>query len=49
MGSMAYFLAHGLVDNSYFVVDLAYIFCFTLALVARLAYADDNRPRAQGS
>jgi hypothetical protein len=49
MGSMAYFLAHGLVDNSYFVVDLAYVFCFTVALVARLACADDNHARPQGS
>ncbi|MCC7207662.1 MAG: O-antigen ligase family protein, partial [Anaerolineae bacterium] len=49
MGSMAYFLAHGLVDNSYFVVDLAYVFCFTAALVARLAPTDDNRPRADVS
>jgi O-antigen ligase len=36
MGSMANFLAHGIVDNSYFVIDLAYVFCLTLALVARL-------------
>jgi len=35
MGSMANFLAHGLVDNSYFVLDLSYIFCFTLALVVQ--------------
>ncbi|MEP7285765.1 MAG: O-antigen ligase family protein [Chloroflexota bacterium] len=43
MGSMADFLAHGLVDNSYFVVDLAYIFCFTLALVNRLnAVVEDS-------
>jgi O-antigen ligase len=32
MGSMADTLAHGLVDNSYFVVDLAYIFCLSLGL-----------------
>lgn len=32
MGSIANFLAHGLVDNSYFVTDLAYVFCFTVAL-----------------
>ncbi|HLY24806.1 MAG TPA: O-antigen ligase family protein [Aggregatilineales bacterium] len=38
MGSMADFLAHGLVDNSYFLVDMAYIFCFTLALVNRLKH-----------
>jgi O-antigen ligase len=36
MGSMADFLAHGLVDNSYFVVDLSFVFCLTLALVAWL-------------
>jgi O-antigen ligase len=33
MGSMADFLAHGFVDNSYFVVDLAYIFCFTVGVI----------------
>lgn len=37
MGSMADVLAHGMVDNSFFVVDLAYVFCFTLALVGRLS------------
>jgi O-antigen ligase len=36
MGSMADFLAHGLVDNSYFLIDLAFVFCFTMALVNRL-------------
>ena len=36
MGSMADFLAHGLIDNSFFVVDLAFVFCFTLALVVRI-------------
>lgn len=35
--SMVDFLAHGLVDASYFVVDLAYVFMLTLALAARLA------------
>src|SRR5262249_23693639 len=34
--SMANFLAHGLVDNSYFVVDLSFTFCFTMALANRL-------------
>jgi putative inorganic carbon (HCO3(-)) transporter len=33
LGAMANILAHGLVDNSYFVIDLAYIFCFTVAIV----------------
>jgi O-antigen ligase len=36
MGSMVNFLAHGLVDNSYFVVDLAFVFCLSLALAVRL-------------
>jgi hypothetical protein len=34
---MVNFLAHGLVDNSYFLVDLAFAFCLTLALVVHLA------------
>ena len=34
--SMIDFLAHGLVDASYFVVDLAYVFMLTLALAATL-------------
>jgi O-antigen ligase len=42
MGSMADFLAHGLVDNSYFVVDLAYVFCLTLGLVLRLEKPIDD-------
>ncbi len=37
MCSMIDFLAHGLVDNSYFLVDLAFAFCLTLALAAHLA------------
>ncbi|HZY44450.1 MAG TPA: O-antigen ligase family protein [Anaerolineae bacterium] len=36
MASMIDFLTHGLVDAAYFVVDLAYVFMLTLALVARL-------------
>ncbi len=43
MGSMADFLAHGIVDNSYFVVDLAFVFCLTLALVARLERPVDEQ------
>jgi O-antigen ligase len=34
--SMIDFLAHGLVDASYFVVDLAFVFMLTLALVQKL-------------
>jgi O-antigen ligase len=33
MGVMANFLGHGLVDASYFVIDLAFVFYLTLALV----------------
>jgi putative inorganic carbon (HCO3(-)) transporter len=36
MGGMADFLAHGLVDNSYFVVDLAFAFCLSLGLMVQL-------------
>ena len=35
-GSMAALLAHGLIDNSVFVIDLAYIFMFQLAALMRL-------------
>ncbi len=37
MGSMASFVAHGLVDASYFLVDLAYVLMMTLALSQWLA------------
>ena len=36
MASMIDFLMHGLVDAAYFVVDLAFVFMLTLALVQRL-------------
>jgi O-antigen ligase len=39
MGSMAVFVAHGLVDNSYFLVDLAFAFFLTAGLVM----ANDER------
>ena len=35
-GSMAALLAHGLIDNSVFVIDLAFIFMFQLAATLRL-------------
>ena len=35
-GSMAALLAHGLIDNSVFVIDLAFIFMFQLAACQRL-------------
>ncbi len=36
MASMADFLAHGMVDAAYFVIDLAFVFWFSLALVTWL-------------
>ncbi|MDY6877783.1 MAG: O-antigen ligase family protein [Chloroflexota bacterium] len=40
MGSMVYFLAHGLVDASYFLIDLAFVFFLTLGLVQHLARSE---------
>jgi O-antigen ligase len=37
LGSMTDFVAHGLVDNSYFLPDMAVVFWLTLAVVACLA------------
>jgi hypothetical protein len=42
MGGMVYTVAHGLIDNSYFLVDLAYAFTLMLALV-QLAGASIDR------
>jgi len=36
MASMVAFLAHGLIDNSYFLVDLAFVFCLTLGIMTRV-------------
>ncbi|HLF29219.1 MAG TPA: O-antigen ligase family protein [Anaerolineae bacterium] len=36
MASMVDFLAHGLVDAAYFIVDLAFVFMLTLALAQRM-------------
>lgn len=36
MGSMVVFLVHGLVDNSYFLVDLAFAFFLSVGIVQRL-------------
>jgi len=40
MASMIDFLAHGLVDAAYFVVDLSFVFMLTLALVQKLDRAE---------
>ncbi len=37
MGSMVNLLAHGLVDNSVFVNDLAYVFVLLLGIIANLS------------
>jgi O-antigen ligase len=42
MGSMAALLAHGLIDNSVFVLDLSYIFVLLLGIVATLAQQKEN-------
>ncbi len=36
MASMVDFVAHGLIDNSYFLVDLAFVFFLTVGVVVRL-------------
>lgn len=36
MGSMVVFLSHGLIDNSYFLVDLAFVFFLTAGVVQNL-------------
>ena len=36
MGGMAAFLAHGMVDNSYFVIDLAFVFFLMLGLLHQI-------------
>ena len=41
MASMADFLAHGLVDNSYFLIDLAFVFWLTIGLLAVMITCDD--------
>jgi O-antigen ligase len=43
MGSMVAALAHGMVDNSFFLVDLAYIFFLTLGVIGRLAASREER------
>jgi O-antigen ligase len=48
LGSMTDFVAHGLVDNSYFLPDMAVVFWLTLAVGASVAIPP-VRGRAQGS
>jgi uncharacterized ion transporter superfamily protein YfcC len=37
MASMVACLVHGLIDNSYFLVDLAFVFFITVGIVAGLS------------
>jgi len=37
MGGMVNVLSHGLVDNGFFIIDLAYAFCLLVGLVAQMA------------
>ena len=37
MASMVACLAHGLIDNSYFLVDLAFVFFLTMGVVASMS------------
>jgi O-antigen ligase len=46
LGSMADTLVHGWIDNSYFLVDLAFVFWLTVALVT-LPGPGSDRPRAE--
>lgn len=41
MASMVDFLAHGLIDNSYFLVDLAFVFFLSLGIVRRLEFGGE--------
>jgi O-antigen ligase len=41
MSSMVATLTHGLVDNAFFLVDLAFIFFMTLGIVGKLATSDE--------
>jgi len=49
MGSMVATLAHGLVDNSVFLVDLAFVFLMTLAITANVAEGEVVPREAQSS
>ncbi len=42
MGSMVIFLAHGLVDNSYFLVDLAFAFFLVVGIIQALVETSDS-------
>ena len=45
-GSLVYMLAHGIVDHSFFLVDLAYIFMFQMGFLVWLSQ-HQNSPAAE--
>ncbi len=49
MGGMAALLAHGLIDNSVFVIDLAFIFAFQLAATLRLSQLASDPSAREGA
>jgi O-antigen ligase len=49
MASMVAFLAHGLIDNSYFLVDLAFVFYLTLGITARVERLGETVETNSGS
>jgi O-antigen ligase len=49
MAGMVNFLAHGLVDNAFFLVDLAYVFMLMLALVQVFPLAEIGSTNARSS
>jgi O-antigen ligase len=42
MASMVACLAHGLIDNSYFLVDLAFVFFLTMGIIASMSAQDQG-------
>jgi len=46
LASLAATLAHGLIDNSLFLVDLMLLFMFSIGLIARLG---QERERTEGT
>jgi len=48
MASMIACLAHGLIDNSYFLVDLAFVFFITIGIIAGMSLQTDLRSAEAG-
>ncbi len=44
LASMVDFVVHGLIDNSYFLVDMAFIFWLTVAISCQLSAVDRQQP-----